>query len=212
MAKERKSSPRRRKKAVAKKKPDAQTRRRAKAKAAGAKPPKTGRPHQCTPKRIQLFAEMCELQATTKDAAEYAGIGERTATKWLERGRLALEACGIDPEDFPTDAEEIVADSDDPEVAAEVPFVRFRLQATRARAEGRRMLLSAWRNAAVGAVLYDEAGKPVGKVDQDWRAAQKLMAVRDPSGYADKHKHELTGAGGDPLQVQIMLPAEEDEP
>lgn len=43
----------------------------------------------------------------------------------------------------------------------------------------------------------------------DWRAAAHLLACLEPEQYSEKRRHEVTGAEGGPLTVQVqVVPAE----
>ena len=75
-------------------------------------------------------------------------------------------------------------------------------------------LLGSWNKAARGGAIWEtkpgtEGGKPevvqVGFVEPDWRAAHKLLAVRDPKAYAEKRQIELAGPDGGDLSVGVRL-------
>ncbi len=202
MAKERKSSPRRRR-------PPKNRQTRAAKAAAGAEKAEAesplGRPHELTQKRIDDICTALGVCASIKDAAEFAGVAEATYHRWMERAKHAFQSAQLNPAELPPDWRAHV----DPE---EHIFCDLRERATRARADAKIGLLGSIVLAGKGGPLYDENGNVVANIDGDWRASAKMLAVRDPESYAERHKHELSGAGGEPLGVVIYLPEEEDEP
>lgn len=208
MAKDRKSAPRR-KKAPAKKRPP--VKRESKA----TRPP--GRPHRCVPGVIDDVCTALGLSASNKDAANYAGISGDALQIYFRRGREALEAIGLDPDEPPDQAWEH-ADLHD----SERPFVQMLTRAIRARARGNVGLLATVHKAAKGGAVFEDRVDPetgkvarvqVGFVAPDWRAAAKLLAVRQPRDYAEKRQVTIGGETGAPIGVQTFLPVlEGDEP
>ena len=207
MAKERKSSPRRKKATKKKATPEKHPAKR---------PPH--RPHRCLPTVIDDVVTALGISASWKDAAEYAGISERTIHNYLERARLALHDSGIDADDPPGDVEllsEAVPES-------ERPFVRLLQRATRARARGNIGLLAIAHKSAKGGAVWERRLDPndptktievqVGFIEPDARTALKLLAVRQPKDYADKRQIEVAGEGGGVLGVQLFLPELEGDP
>ena len=59
---------------------------------------------------------------------------------------------------------------------------------TRAEAEAEARAVVAWQRA----------------MPDDWRASRDFLARRFPERWADKTRHELTGAGGGPIQTETL--------
>lgn len=126
----------------------------------------TGRPHECTPKRIATIVKATRMYASYETAAGHAGVTGRALHNWLERGRLAVAAVGLDPDELPDDAHLLV------EVSEERPFVRLLQGVARARADIEVQLLTDIVNQA----------------PEDWRAAKSMLATRKPDDYSEKRQ------------------------
>lgn len=213
MAKERKSAPRRRKKA-AKKAPAKRASDRKAAREHKASRP-IGRPHRCVPKVINDVVTALGVSSSNADAANYAGISGTCLQTYFERARKALVDVELDPDEPPDEAWTHKDLHDE-----ERPFVEMLTRCIRARARGRIGLLAIAHKCAKGGAVFEERVDPetgqrtqvqVGFIEPDPRTALKLLAVRKPHDYAEKRQLALSAEGGAAIGVQLFLPVLEGE-
>ena len=114
------------------------------------------RPTDCTPELTAALCAELRLGMSIRAACQHVGIDDSTYRKWMMRG---------------ADGEE--------------PFVTFRTEATRAKADGIRALVATVRKAA----------------QDDWRAAAWILERREPDDWS--RRTEITGASGGPVQVDM---------
>lgn len=120
-----------------------------------------GRPTDCTPELTAALCAELKLGMSIRGACQHVGIDDSTFRKWMMRGE-----------------------------AGEEPFVTFRTEATRAKADGVRALVATVRKAA----------------SQDWRAAAWILERREPDDWSKRT--EISGPGGAPVPVAVDLRAE----
>lgn len=168
-----------------------------------------GRPHTCTPDVIERVCEALSVCASWNDAANYAGKNQKTVMEWKRRGREAVEAEGINPDDMPDDVHMRVRD---PYLR---PFAQFYQLTARARASAHVGLLAAAYKCSTGGPVYDEHGKLLHTITPDGRVGLKLLAMRSRD-YVEKRHHEHSGPHGSPIAVTvydaIRVPEEESDP
>lgn len=131
--------------------------------------------------------------ASIKDACAVAKCGPGAFRKWREVGIQVLKDAGLDIEELPENWERSL----DPE---DVIFAALYIESDAARSETHVKLLNAIKLAALGGQVFDDEGNVIQTVEQDWRAAAKLLAMRSHE-YAEHRRHEHTGKGGKPIQV-----------
>jgi|GEM_PF-2532464 len=110
-------------------------------------------------------------------ACKRAGITDRTLRRWLEKGRLELEAAEAD-----------LGPDDDLDEAALGPHARFRKQVEKTEADV--------ENGLVRSLVFNEDARPE---DKRW-----FLERRHPKRYGKgAMRVELTGEGGGPVEVEI---------
>lgn len=163
------------------------------------------------PEILDKLAEGIENGGTVADVCRYAGIGERTWTRWQSRGnaertRLAeAEAADVDAEPEPSEA----------------PFVAFVERMEQAAAGAKLGALASLRRAIDGYEVHERTvvTKEI-KYERDdgeivtaaqvtttektrwefaWAAAMTWLERRYPAEFARLVRNELTGAEGQPL-------------
>ena len=147
---------------------------------------KVGRPTKCTPELTKQFAEYMAAGLYLEDAAGLCHITERTAYRWFEWGRDALEEA-----DNYLDA---VTDE-------KYPYAAFchAVRAAEAAALARNLAL-VQRGAQDRDMPLGANGKPM--LAGDWRAAAEFLKMRKPDTWGNrKQTTEHTGPGGGPVQV-----------
>jgi hypothetical protein len=157
----------------------------------------TGRRHECSKRVIERCCKALSLMSTQKDAAHYAGISVATFCNYAKRGREAAEAAGLSPEDvgeWPDNWRELI----DPKA---LPFAEFLERTSRAQLDAKMRILEG----------IAEHGF---RSDGDWRALAKLIAIRDPEGYAERKQldHAVSTGSSGPPRIVIEYPKHGDGP
>jgi len=135
-----------------------------------------GRPTKCTPELTEQFAGYMAAGLYFEDACDLCGIGRRTAYDWLKWGEEALDAAGGNLDDVPEEKR---------------VYARFS-HTVRARAA-----------QAIARNLAIIQRAATAEVEGDWRAAEAFLKMRRPDTWGmRKQRHEVSGAGGGPVEVK----------
>lgn len=61
-------------------------------------------------------------------------------------------------------------------------------------------------DAAEAAFAADILEKWTGAIPDDWRAGMELLSRRLPDEYGKRERHEVTGAAGEPIKIEVTWP------
>lgn len=138
-------------------------------------------------KRVKLITDALRDGKSRGEAARLAAIGRRTLYDWLAKGKTQTPE-GVDA----------YADDEYGNLVQEVEH---------AEAEWEQTLLDQIRDAASGAHT-----NRFGERQHSWQAAAWILERRWPERYAkrDPLKVELTGAGGQPVEIAQQSPEAQD--
>lgn len=176
--------------------------------------------YRLTRTRLDAVAAALRASANQRIAATRAGISERTYRVWRDRGwedlKAYLEAHDLDPADL--DYETFLA-----EVPFEdQPFCHFCLTIEKARVDFVLLNLAAISQEAVGTMVEEihettttttnpdgststtTVVRTVRKPRKSWQAAAWLLERTFPNEYARVIRQEISGRGGDPIEVDVQ--------
>jgi hypothetical protein len=136
------------------------------------------RPTILTPAVQPAIVSRLRAGAYIADAAEAAGVAERTVYQWLQKGAEAL------------DSADASGPSDGSRPEGSCIYALFAQAVTKARAEARVEAVAAIRRAMIGdSAKYDDSGRLVrSEIRPDWRAALAYLERTDPKGWGRVHR------------------------
>lgn len=164
----------------------------------------------------EAFFQALRMGAGIDSAAEFSGINERTAKRWMQRGR---------------DAEAAAEDNDAPIPDEELRYVEFARKVAKARADSvNRNLAIINRAASQGDPIVDREGRPIRdhtptnpecpgpgypqcvcpivRKAGDYRAATWILEHTQPEKFALIQRTEVTGMGGGPILSHSQVDVE----
>jgi transposase len=147
-----------------------------------SKPPRRGRPTDCTPEATKSISGAISLGLTYKDAALAADVSYKTFINWMKRGRdEAARLHDAGPRAKPR--------------ARELPFLEFFYAIKKAKAKGKARLVK---------TIFQHS-------ETSWQAAAWILERRHPRQFALRTRSEVTGKDGGPIQhehatVTLVMP------